>query len=72
MRCNEYGAWRRNSNEVRGLCWDYAANFSDNVSSIGVPKSTALSMYSTRIHIDPHHDEPLYYAIYNIILHIVM
>ena len=72
MRHNEYDVWRRISNEMRGLCWDYAAKFPENVSQIGTPKSTHPPLSSIRTHLDPHHDESLYHAIYNLILHMIM
>ena len=57
---------RKISIEVRGLCEDYAAEFSDNVSPIGVPKSTALCASS--VHSDVVFANPLYIAIVYIIL----
>lgn len=57
---------RKISIEVRGLCEDYAAEFSDNVSQIGTTKSTALCASS--VHSDVILVNPLYYAIVYIIL----
>ena len=57
---------RKISIEVRGLCEDYAAEFSDNVSSIGHVKSTTMSASSVQSKMILAN--PLYIAISYIIL----
>ena len=51
---------RKISIEVRGLCEDYAAEFSDNVSSIGHVKSTHPVRVQCTMQCDP--DESLIYS----------
>ena len=57
---------RKISIEVRGLCEDYAGDSVENVSQIGTTKRTALCASS--VHSDVIFANPLYIAIYHIIL----
>ena len=62
---------RRISNEVRGMCCDYAGAFTENVSQIGTTKSTTLCESS--VHSDVTFANPLYYAIsYIILLYVIV
>ena len=62
----KYTEMRKISTEVRGLCEDYAAKFSDNVSPIGVHKSTTMSASSVQSKVILAN--PLYIAIVYITL----
>ena len=57
---------RKISTEVRDLCEDYAAEFSDNVSSIGHVKNTTMSASSVQSKVILAN--PLYIAIVYITL----